>query len=198
MQCLLMRQFFQNISLEDKQKISNRNLTGHICVNWIGLRCTDGVLTSILYHTWPLGNFRIAFVPPTVKQLEISGCYQSYTVDTRRFPRSSQIIQLNRNRIHGSIDLTSLPSRLLEFSIRQNELTGSINLTKLPHSLIFLQIDTNHIEQDALYYDNLPPSIGHISLNGCHMRIRQIYALEQSEVARGRAAFGKPVRYAVC
>ena len=110
---------------------------------------------------WPP---EVSYVPPAAQRLTISRCQQFSRVDCRQFPRESVDINLSYNQCRGSLDLSVLPAKLQFLDLMQNQLTGPIGLFHLPETLKKLNLGRNRIEQDAVYYGELPSAIEGIYL----------------------------------
>ena len=192
MQSILMQAFYTNLSLEHKMDISHNNLTGHICVNWTGVKCVNGMIKKIIYSERDFANFQIQYVPPGVEILSIMRCKQSYEVRTRCLPAQARFISLEYNRIYGSIDLRYLPPLLKSLYIYWNRITGTLDMTNLPRFLINLALYNNLVQQKTLYVHNIPENLATVDLTGPGMRIKEIRSVSPDEVARGRAVFFCP------
>ena len=128
------------------------------------IRCMSNRIVEIHCDRLDVPNFNLYYLPSTVIELRIYSCFQSYDIDTRRFPREAMRIELGFNRIHGTLNLRTLPSKLSVFDVSSNQITGPIDLTGLPPSLTSLELSYNRINQKCVYYGNLPAILDYIGL----------------------------------
>ncbi|KNH04981.1 hypothetical protein XU18_3855 [Perkinsela sp. CCAP 1560/4] len=163
-QTLLMEMFFRDISLEVLVTFSQDFAETHYCIDWKGITCLEGVVTSLKYNWVNVGNFYINAVPPDVKDLSISTSNQEYSIETHSWGRSLSFVDLSINNLYGTVDLTALPRHLRVLYLYQNKLRGPLDLTNLPTTLHILSLESIEITQPVIFYANLPPSIKNISL----------------------------------
>eukprot|EP00009_Paramoeba_aestuarina_P012335 CAMPEP_0201527958 /NCGR_PEP_ID=MMETSP0161_2-20130828/36912_1 /ASSEMBLY_ACC=CAM_ASM_000251 /TAXON_ID=180227 /ORGANISM="Neoparamoeba aestuarina, Strain SoJaBio B1-5/56/2" /LENGTH=76 /DNA_ID=CAMNT_0047929019 /DNA_START=201 /DNA_END=431 /DNA_ORIENTATION=- len=69
-------------------------------------------------------SVQFQYIPPTVEVLDLSGCAQTFLLETRHFPRSAKSILLVFNLLYGVPDLTTLPKNLEELKLAKNRLKG--------------------------------------------------------------------------
>ena len=186
-QALLMVRFYDEIPETGVLRITNHRQRD-VC-SWEGIMCRNGCIVSIVYKERMLGNFKIAFAPPTLTTLTVIHCEQSYEVETRMLPRQIVSLNLNRNRIFGELDLTKLPPRMVNFEIAYNHIKGPIVVRDLPESLKLIDLSNNPLKQHTLFYENLPPGLKSIRLYGKDTKIKHIYCMHESELQRGRMVF---------
>uniref|UniRef100_A0A7S4NND6 Uncharacterized protein n=1 Tax=Paramoeba aestuarina TaxID=180227 RepID=A0A7S4NND6_9EUKA len=128
------------------------------------LAFSDGKLEIFVFHFWSLGDFYIEFLPPTVKELVVTQCGQKYPLSTRRLPRASRSVNLSRNSLSGSLDLTRLPCEIEKFDVSSNKFSGEISLYYLPDTLQTLDASRNSLGPSLLKYGEIPSSVKHIYL----------------------------------
>ena len=59
-----------------------------------------------------IGNLALEYAPNTVQVLRCYGAKQSYHVDTRLLPLDLRKLEIQRNMIHGALELRKLPRDL--------------------------------------------------------------------------------------
>ena len=148
------------------------------------LKLESGMLKSVSSRVYRSDMFQIKrlyyeYIPSSVDYVVIERCAQHYEIESRYLPRLSKFISLQSNKIFGTINLTTLPEKLEHFDISLNAIYGQIKLCSLPTDLKSLYLQSNEIEQETIYYENLPQGITIISLRG--LKIKNILATDQSK-----------------
>ena len=137
--------------------------------------CRGNVLTRLCFLNVRCGNFRIGFVPPSVRKLRICRSYQRYPTETRLFPREGVVVDLSENALYGEVDLTALPVNLEALNLMHNSLSGELNLLHLPRRLRKLFLAVNSFCNEVVFVANVPSSLELIDLP--KNEIRQVEAL---------------------
>ena len=190
-QSSLMDRFFHSISEKGKIELSRHCVAEDYCSEWQGILCQDGRIVKVFYSGVAYGQFALDTLPPTVNYVMIVQCAQKYKVETRSLPREAKCVWLHKNHLYGSINLTTLPSKLIHLGIWENNLSGAISLVDLPRNLVSLKLYENKIQQSVVFYSNLPASIDKIELVkiGRFSEIGEVRALHPEDVVVRKEIF---------
>ena len=118
---------------------------------WEGVECDEsGQVSKLLWSSTRLGRdlygiMKWTHTPRTVVSVDVSGYH-------------------DRNHLHGSIDVTLLPSCLEDFSVMYSRFTGFIDFTLLPSALIYFNISDNYF-QGTVDTSRLPSGIRYIRID---------------------------------
>ena len=120
-----MELFWQTIKNND-----GRNYYDNCC-QWFGVQCdAEENVTSIRWGS--------------MGQKQNSGF--DGTVDTRLIPSKTTRFDVNSNRLHGSLNLESLPGEIESVDFGRNVFSGEIRLTNLAATLRFLWLCQNKLD----------------------------------------------------
>ena len=186
-QAALMRMFYRHIDFDSRLEISNGHLYGDICSGWIGLKCTNRILTKIQYIDARYGNFAIEYAPPSVERLTLVNSSQlDSPLKTRYLPREARYINLSCNNITGEVDLATLPAHLETLSLSFNLISGGVHLIDMPKSLKTLNLDGNIIRQDTVLVHKIPPAAERLSMIGPLTIIQKVRCIDPAELERAK------------
>ncbi|KNH05588.1 leucine rich repeat domain protein [Perkinsela sp. CCAP 1560/4] len=160
----LMMLSLADISPIGIQLLSNDHARGDYCDGWYGIHCCGRLVIRISHFRFQHGNFNLSTLPHSVTKILLVQCGQTFKIQTRSLPRELLVLSLGGNKIYGRVDLTTLPPKLKAANLWVNMLKGPIKLTHLPNSLQTLVLYGNKINQDVVWYDNLPDNIRRIHL----------------------------------
>ena len=176
-QNILLEQFFGAIdSAYMEKRMGNRSIR-EVC-DWEELpnciiSCWNGLIHGMHLDGVQHGNFLIEYLPSTVAEIFIHSCKQKYQLQTRMLPRHIRWFSMYKNKLFGTIDLQGLPPRTLLLDVSRNNISGPIILRDLPQAMYNIFLDNNKIQQDVLFYSNLPVSLKLVSLRGNRIRAIQ-------------------------
>ena len=159
-----MMLFLADISMKGMESISGDYERGDYCHQWQGVECINHHVDKIHFTAFPHGNFNLRALPHSTTSICIRNCKQTFEIQTRSLPQKLVFLSLILNKIWGRVDLTTLPPVLTTALLQRNKLTGPIKLTNLPESLYTLNLQYNNIQQEVVWYDNLPKTIRRIKL----------------------------------
>ena len=120
----------------------------HKINRWSGLLLTsDENVKAISWSHYQLkGTIYFEWVPETVEKFVVDGNRLRCTINLYLLDRTAlKTLNVDRNELHGSVDLTHLPQVMESLSLAVNQLTGSIDLTRLPDSLRLLDLRLNQL-----------------------------------------------------
>ena len=161
----LMDEFFAEA--HESFIISLRDMGVENYCEWAGVTCdSTGSITSIIYSNRSPGKLCFAYVPSTVERLSVDKCGQHDQLDTRLLPIAARSVHLNENAFVGSINLRTLPSRLIVFNVASNNLTGSIILMDLPPKIERIFLAANQFDRYGVLFSDLPKSLVNVNLRG--------------------------------
>ena len=111
------------------------------------------------------GSLALDYIPPTVLVFHQSGGVMTGTIETATLPGGLDEFSLtSSHNMHGTIDLSKLPSKLSRFHIYGNNFCGSADLAALPKGLITLDISINHFT-GTVSLDSLPQSLEELNIS---------------------------------
>ena len=172
MQAILMDHFFRSTEDSFIGEFSEGQTTRDIC-KWKGgssnhqqVKCEDDHVTEVHIFSLNVGNFHVSYLPSSIMIIVISYSHQKYALETRLLPQHVIQLELQKNKIFGSVDLKTLPCELQILDLSRNRISGKINILYLPDSLRILNLHQNKINQKYVYIDTLPDKMFSISLGG--------------------------------
>ena len=183
-QNILLETFFSTIDSAYMNERMGGQTTRETC-EWGGnshnfaIRCIDGIVNSMCFESVYQGNFSIEFLPTTIEQIILRRCNQKYQLQTRMLPKGMKWLYLTNNLLFGTIDIQNLPRHMRVFDVSKNNINGPIILRGLPKTICNLCVSQNDIQQEVLYYDDLPGSLIWVSLGG--NRIHSIQPIDDGE-----------------
>mmetsp|Transcript_11601 Transcript_11601/g.17573 ORF Transcript_11601/g.17573 Transcript_11601/m.17573 type:complete len:243 (-) Transcript_11601:14-742(-) len=112
--------------------------------SWKGVFCQNGVVKRLesegnsFYQVTSLD-----YLPPTIRRIDFSNKPIDRIMHTRRLPHELRLLRVYRCKVHGRLDLCSLPEHCVEVHLRSNSLSGNLDLSCLPQSLEVLDLSYN-------------------------------------------------------
>ena len=103
---------------------------------WSCVKCDEfQSVVSIRDNKAVSGSFQLRYIPPTVKDFQISQKKLTGSIDLAQLPESIEFLYLQQNQLEGSVDLTQLPERMKRLYLNRNQFQSSIVLTQLPEGM---------------------------------------------------------------
>ena len=124
------------------------------------------MVTEISYINEHNTRFKLEYIPPTARIVDLRKNGIHCTLMTRLLPRALEFLNLDRNRIFGICNLSTLPESLKTLTLSFNQISDVICLNFLPKSLEKLDITHNRIEKRVVHIGKLPDTLRCIALNG--------------------------------
>ena len=203
MQAILVEKFFANINKEFLEEQMGPAKTFHDVCSWdyplrstnsrlrdpiFHIECHSEIIRTVFIHDVQPGNFQIPFAPNSIRFFRIASAQQRFVMCTRLLPLRARYIYLTMNEITGTVDCQHFPPKLETFDAAGNHISGLTLLADLPASLRYLRLSTNWIQQDVLYYGDLPKGLELVELGNAE--IRRIQRVSK-EVDRRIVFYGK-------
>ncbi|KNH06218.1 leucine-rich repeat protein [Perkinsela sp. CCAP 1560/4] len=119
----LMDRFFADFTAEGKEDLSQNGASPDYC-EWQVVTCVDGNVTEMVSDGPGYGAFDIPLLPPTVQNIDIAFCEQSYELSTRALPRELERCSFYANCLFGTVDFGTLPEKLIQLWLSENMLSA--------------------------------------------------------------------------
>ena len=134
---------------------------GEIAFQWL----PETIETLHCDHACIQTDFHAASFPRDMMRIELQGNKLTGSIATAELPPKLVRLNLWHNRISGTIDLTTLPGTLVTLMLDENEIMGTIDLQNLPKTLHTLDLAKNLLSGDVIVRI-LPESLTKINLSG--------------------------------
>ena len=175
--------------------------------NWLGVTCNNGYVREVDWNELsPMvlrstddflegpSAFLIRWLPPSVREVDMTGLSILSRFLTNHLPRAIQTACLDFCGLFGSFDGEGLPRDLRDLFLRGNMLSGSVILVNLPSKLTTLDLYQNPIEYVYVANRDLPENLSMILFYNAGKRVH-LTALDGKKVDK-RVRVDKQVRVA--
>ena len=135
-----------------------------------GIHCRHGVVEKFYFSQIDASGYDISFLPNSVTCAHITYSKLTMEVQTRLLPAALVSLNLQNNRIYGTMDLSTLPRPLERLFAMENAITGVVCLKNLPPKLRFIDLSINSIRPTRVYFEKLPETLESIYFKNCGVR----------------------------
>ena len=165
----LMEIIIGGMAAEDKKRYQDENGNFKDVCEWNLRACEDDRVTSIFFMEVDMGErqFPFDFIPPLVQSIVMEDCVACGTLDTSLLPLNLNYFEINKNKLHGTLNFKTFTRALIEIQMMGNAFCGSCNLNELPDLLMILTAGRNKFS-------------GSISLNDLPQAMEQLFLQENS------------------
>mmetsp|Transcript_24014 Transcript_24014/g.37407 ORF Transcript_24014/g.37407 Transcript_24014/m.37407 type:complete len:222 (-) Transcript_24014:38-703(-) len=149
------------------------------------LRFQNERLIVFEFDWWEFkGVLSIPFLPYTVEELTLKHSDAAFTLQTRCFPRNAKLIDMQSNRIVGSLALDELPENLEVLYLMANDLRGNVRFQNLPKRLRVLYLARNKgLGNETVYYGDLPETLKTVNVRATN--IQSVLPLPRTKRVKG-------------
>ena len=132
---------------------------------WAGVTWRKKIIVSITWGASTIVKVNgLEWLPPSLERAKITGMAIRANLETRLLPKYLAYVDFSSCRLHGTLKLCTLPSRLEEFHVAQNNFAGDICLTSLPTCMVLLNLERNKLARVFLSNYQLPKCLRSVQL----------------------------------
>ena len=126
---------------------------------WIGVGFDDGRVRTIRWSYGCAGVKSLDWLPPKLGKLELFHRKSRKRLHTRCLPRTLMFCWIVMSDVFGKVDLVSLPAPLQVLNLQSNRIAGTISLTYLPRNISAILFWGNPIQKVVVDNDALPHTL---------------------------------------
>ena len=141
-------------SLEGKTKFQDSEGGYFDVSSWIGVNFYENAIVKIGWRDsfWGghvHGSLDLRWLPPTVRDVSITGTKMQGTVDMQNLPKNIEHLYLQRNALSGTIDLSNISDKFFNLVLHTNRFSGTLDLSALPPYIRYLCLQANEFHGDV-------------------------------------------------
>ena len=161
----LMEMLVEGMGEYSQQDYKDENGDFKYVCEWGAYTCTDGRVTDVYFNhrTFHFEQFPFEYAPPLAKRISIQNGNLHGTLDTSTLPPKLVNFIVCRNKLHGPLNFQSFPRTLCHINIASNNFCGSCALADLPDGLGLFRANFNKFSGE-LALEKLPREICEIEL----------------------------------
>ena len=153
---------------------------------WMGIKCKKGEgVVEIDWYGGEMcldGTINMEMLPENLRLLSLYRQDVCGEIITTALPSKLIELRIQLTKMHGTIDLGSLPATIEEICFEENQVTTIHNFSSFPESLRIIAISEPCVETTSLHIAKLPPNFVTLILDSS--ALTDIHFAEETDRAK--------------
>mmetsp|Transcript_24107 Transcript_24107/g.37562 ORF Transcript_24107/g.37562 Transcript_24107/m.37562 type:complete len:223 (-) Transcript_24107:8-676(-) len=165
-----------------------------VCL-WSCVICRDGIVWKIAASYGEAEVVSFNWLPPTLRKVRFYGKKGRKRLYTRHLPRSLLYFQATACDIFGKIDFRQFPENTVIVNLEHNKIGGTLYIGSLPDAMKWIFLEGNLFKRVYVFYDDLPSELRRIQTGRvCDIRAAEAYGEESPNKDKVQVSFSSRSR----